>query len=133
MTITAAHADAFFIEATQSGAVWAIRDEAGFPAATNSSDETVMPFWSLESRARRIIDQVSAYGGFTPHKLPLEVFADRWLKGLQKDNVRVGINWSGVRATGFDIAPADVLQRLQHALNALASHTPAEKHVTRLT
>lgn len=117
MTIAAAHADAFFIEAARGGAVWAIRDETGFPTATNSSDETVMPFWSSESRARRLIDQVPAYGGFTPHKLLLEVFADRWLQGLEKDNVRVGINWSGVRATGFDIAPADVRQRLQHALS----------------
>ncbi|MGO7501199.1 DUF2750 domain-containing protein, partial [Rhizobium ruizarguesonis] len=36
-----------------------------------------------------------AYRGFIPHKLTVEVFLDRWLQGLEQDNVRVGINWSG--------------------------------------
>ncbi|MBA8831411.1 DUF2750 domain-containing protein [Rhizobium leguminosarum] len=115
MSLAAAHTHAFFNEVTQSGFVWTIRDEAGFPTSTNQSNEAAMPFWSSEIRARRIIDQVPAYRGFTPHKLPVKVFLDRWLQGLEQDNLRVGINWSGVSATGFDIAPADVRRRLHSA------------------
>ncbi|WP_222294364.1 DUF2750 domain-containing protein [Rhizobium leguminosarum] len=114
MSIAAAHTHAFFNEVTENGFVWTIRDDAGFPTSTNQSKEAAMPFWSSEIRARRIIDQVLAYRGFTPHRLPVEVFLDRWLQGLEQDNLRVGINWSGVRATGFDIAPADVRRGLHN-------------------
>ncbi|MGO7210140.1 DUF2750 domain-containing protein [Rhizobium ruizarguesonis] len=57
MSLVAAHTHAFFNEVTQSGFVWTIRDEAGFPTSTNQSNEAAMPFWSSEIRARRIIDR----------------------------------------------------------------------------
>jgi Protein of unknown function (DUF2750) len=119
MSIAAAHTRAFFDEIAKSGFVWTIRDEAGFPTSTNQSDEMAMPFWSSEARAQRIIDRAPAYRGFAPHRLPLEVFVAKWLQGLDQDNVRVGINWSGVRASGFDVAPADVRRWLHNHSNRL--------------
>ncbi|WP_084617517.1 DUF2750 domain-containing protein [Sinorhizobium arboris] len=44
--------------------------------------------------------------------ISLAVFRDRWLEGLEEDSIRVGINWSGGRATGFDVEPSDVRRRL---------------------
>ncbi|MEV8090767.1 hypothetical protein [Streptomyces nigra] len=35
---------------------------------------------------------------------------------LAKDDLRVGINWSGPRLTGWDFTVADVVDRLAHAL-----------------
>lgn len=117
MSIAAAHTHAFFKEVAESGFVWTIRDGEGFPTSTNQSNEPAMPFWSSETRAQRILDQVPAYRGFTTQRLSVDVFLDRWLQGLERDNVRVGINWSGIGATGFDIAPADVRRRLHNASN----------------
>ena len=96
----------------REGGVWTIRDDAGFPTSTNQSNEAAMPFWSSETRARLTIETVASYRNFTPHQLTLEVFRDRWLVGLENDALRVGINWSGERATGFDVAPADARRRL---------------------
>lgn len=112
MSIAAAHYEIFYKEVAESGVVWTIRDDAGFPTSTNRSNEAAMPFWSSETRARLTIETVASYRDFTPHQLTLEVFRDRWLVGLEKDALRVGINWSGDRATGFDVAPADVRRRL---------------------
>ena len=112
MSIAPAHADTFYREVVTSRTVWAIRDASGFPTSTSASGETAMPFWSKEGRARAVIEKVAAYTNFSPHPLPLEEFQARWLPGLDRDGIAVGLNWSGERATGFDVLPQDVLARL---------------------
>jgi hypothetical protein len=110
MTVSAAQASAFYAEAIREGSVWAVRDEGGFPAPMNADGFRAMPFWSLRSRAERIISTAPAYQGFSPVEIPLTEFRDRWLPRLEADGLRVGVNWSGVRATGHDLDPPGVEQ-----------------------
>jgi len=112
MSIAAIHADAFTSEALTGDAVWAIRDANGFPTSTNASGETAMPFWSTESRARRVIAGATAYRGFEPVRLEFQAFVQHWLPGLERDGLLVGLNWSGERTTGYDMHPKDVRARL---------------------
>jgi hypothetical protein len=88
--------------------VWTIEDANGAPAPAGEDGRRVMPFWSTRSRAQRIIDTVPAYAGFVPRSLSLQAFEDRWLPGLQRDGLLVGINWSGARATGYEVGPETV-------------------------
>ncbi|WP_425350127.1 DUF2750 domain-containing protein [Rhizobium esperanzae] len=74
-----------------------------------------MPFWSSEKRAISIIKTVPEYSAFKPEPIPLSAFIDRWLPGLQKDGLYCGLNWSGERATGYDLAPMDLMARLAAA------------------
>ena len=67
-----------------------------------------MPFWSLKSRAERIVANVPAYAGFEVVSMPLGEWRSRWLPGLRRDGIRVGLNWSGANATGFDLLAEDV-------------------------
>jgi hypothetical protein len=46
-----------------------------------------MPFWSLRSRAEKVISSVAAYRAFEVEAIP----------------ILVGLNWSGVRATGYPL------------------------------
>lgn len=114
MSQSAAQATAFFKEVSESGIVWAIKDESGFPAPIGESGVRAMPFWSSQSRAQTVIQNVPAYKGFVPVELELKVFKERWLAGLTKDKFNVGINWSGSNATGYDISPSDVLKSLEY-------------------
>jgi len=107
MSISAAHADTFYREVKRAGTVWAVRDDAGFPAA-QSDGHRVMPFWSSENRVLRVVEQVDAYRHFKVVSIPLDEWRQRWLPSLAKDGLKVGLNWSGTRATGHDVAPADV-------------------------
>jgi hypothetical protein len=102
MSTSAAQADAFYTEALSHQTVWTIRDSRGFPAP-EGSDGRAMPFWSLESRAERVLESVPAYGGFEIVAIPLYEWRSRWLPGLRRDCVRVGLNWSGQNATGYDV------------------------------
>ena len=67
-----------------------------------------MPFWSAKRRAELIVAEVDAYQGFSVVAVPLAEWRARWLPGLRKDGLRVGLNWSGDRATGHDLEPSDV-------------------------
>ena len=111
MSPSAAHADAFYSEVLEGGTVWAIRDADGFPAP-DSSGRRAMPFWSSETRAQKVIDGVDDYREFAVVPIGLEEWRSRWLPGLTQDDVLVGLNWSGERATGFDLDPDDVERNL---------------------
>ena len=115
MSVSAAHASAFYAEAAEHQRVWGIRDGGGFPAPLNGDGERAMPFWSLRSRAERVVSTVPAYAAFEVVEVPLDAFLTRWLPGLERDGLRVGLNWSGSRATGYDMAPPAVLAQLQTA------------------
>jgi hypothetical protein len=111
VSISAAHSNAFYSEVLDHGEVWTVRDGAGFPAPV-SDRARVMPFWSLSTRAQRVVDTVEAYHGFDVVALPLTEWRSRWLPGLQRDGVLVGLNWSGERATGYDLAAQEVAENL---------------------
>lgn len=107
---SASQAAAFYREVSERGLVWTIRDKDGFPAPLNASGERAQPFWSSRARVERIIATVAAYRGFTPIEIKLDVFLERWVPGLTRDGILVGVNWTGDRATGYDIAPAQVAE-----------------------
>ncbi|WP_428429278.1 DUF2750 domain-containing protein [Pararhizobium sp.] len=121
MSVTAAHTARFFDEIVAHGTVWSIRDDDGFPTSTSPLGETAMPFWSSDSRAQKVIDNVSAYRGFKTSRLALSEFVDRWLPGLERDGLFVGINWSGKRATGYDMTPETVRNRIAMKQTATVS------------
>ncbi|WP_369291916.1 DUF2750 domain-containing protein [Sinorhizobium sp. 6-70] len=69
----------FFSEIIAQGIVWSIRDDGGFPTSTSPFGVTAIPFWPLESRAQKVIDNVGAYRGFRTCRLELSEFMERWL------------------------------------------------------
>lgn len=112
MSASAAQSAAFFAEAVAGGEVFGIKDKGGFPAPKNGSGDRAMPFWSKQSRAEKVCASVPAYDGFEVVALSLTEWRDRWLPGLAKDGLRVGVNWSGPRATGYDFTADQVQARL---------------------
>lgn len=108
MSLSAAHAAAFRREVPGEGRVWSIRDSGGFPAPVDADGVRAMPFWSKQSRAQRVVIAVPAYRDFEVVEIPVSDWLDSWLPGLQRDGLRVGVNWAGARATGLDMTPPQV-------------------------
>lgn len=111
MSVSAAQAETFCREVVEHSTVWGVRDADGFPAP-ETPEGRAMPFWSLRSRAEGIVETVPAFSEFEVVELPLNEWRSRWLPGLQRDGIRVGLNWSGERATGFDLSAEDVERNL---------------------
>ena len=116
MTQSSAQLVQFFSEIAKYNMVWTIKDNNGFPAPLGTNGKRAMPFWSSKIRAETLIQNVNAYHGFQPISIDIYVFQSSWLLGLKKDNLLVGINWTGKNATGFDIEPEQVLKNLENYL-----------------
>jgi hypothetical protein len=116
---SAAQWSAFIEEIIKHGKVWTIKDDGGIPTSTNIDGETSMPFWSLKSRAEKIIENVPAYSGFEPYEIKFDEYLNKWLKGLEKDGLYLGVNWSGKRATGYDKNPKEVFERISYELSKI--------------
>ena len=122
VTTSAAQSAAFFREAVREGSVWTVSDEGGYPAPLTSGGQRAQPFWSLRSRAERILTRVPAYAGFVPEEITLDVFRQKVLPDLERHGLLVGVNWSGPRATGYDMSPAEVSRYLGAWLDAADDH-----------
>ncbi len=112
---------AFCRDVARHKIVWTLRDKGGFPAPQASSGKRAHPFWSSKSRVQRIIKTVPAYAGFEPFEIRLDDFVARWLSVLEKDDLLVGVNWSGPRAQGYDVRPDEVLARIEFELSKILS------------
>lgn len=113
MSQASSQAWAFYRDVAAKRVVWTIRDEGGFPAPISSSGERAQPFWSSRSRVERIIKTVPAYAGFEPYEVSWDDFCDEWVPDLSKGGYRVGVNWSGKHAIGYDLEPESVVQCVQ--------------------
>lgn len=111
MSVAGINAADFYREAASEGRVWTIRDSEGFPAPQGDGGRA-MPFWSSRERVERVIARVPAFRVFDPFEIDLAAFIGRWLPGLDRDGLKVGLNWSGDRAMGYDVEPKSVLAAL---------------------
>jgi hypothetical protein len=100
MTQSASQAAAWRTDVRATGRLWTVEDDDGVPAPITADGRRAMPFWSTRSRVEKLIAAVPDYEDFRPRELTVEEFGTRWLDGLERDGLLVGINWSGAAATG---------------------------------
>ena len=113
MSVAGAQADAFYREVLAGEHVYGVRDNGGFPAPMTSTGVRAMPFWSKRSRAQRIVENVEAYAGMDVVELTVAEWLEKWVPGLERDGLMIGLNWSGQGAVGYDITPSDLLRNLE--------------------
>ncbi|WP_210395683.1 DUF2750 domain-containing protein [Motiliproteus sediminis] len=101
----------FIDEIKASGLVWGISTSEGWVVCDSEEyEETdVIPFWSSEADARAHCS--GEWAEFEPQSITLDVFADRWLTGMVKDDVLAGPNWNEELA-GLEVEPADLAKEL---------------------
>ena len=114
MSIAAPNYHKFFEEIFKNEMVFTIEDDGGIPTPMTHKGKSAMPFWSLKSRAEKIIKNVPAYQGFRVKEISLKDFIEKWLTGLSKDELNVGVNWAGPRAVGYDVKPNELKITLEN-------------------
>lgn len=113
MSNSSVQATKFYKDVAMNKKLWTIKDAKGFPAPQNFDGGRAMPFWSQLAMVNKIIQTVPAYKGFMPHELSWEEFVLKWVPGMTKDKLLVGLNWSGEKATGYDVSPNEVKENIE--------------------
>ena len=113
MSQSASQASSFYKEVADTRKVWTVRDSGGFPSPLNTEGKRAQPFWSSLSRVEKIIKNVPDYSSFEPVEISWDDFSKKWVPGLSRDGLLVGVNWSGNSVTGYDIEPETVKKNVE--------------------
>ncbi|MEY2242161.1 DUF2750 domain-containing protein [Streptomyces sp. BF23-18] len=114
VSTSGAQAAAFFRDIARTRTVWWVRDDDGCPISVARSGHAAFPYWSSATRAQRAVQLWGPQ--FRAVSMPLDHWRSAALPDLAKEDLRIGINWSGERLTGWDFTVGEVLNRLLHAL-----------------
>ncbi len=106
-------ANDFYLQILTNKTVWTIKDKNGYPAPKNNSGDRAMSFWSSEKLVLSFLAENKEYSGFKPDSISLADFQKKWLLGLSKDGLLLGINWSGKNASGYDVKVSESVSFLE--------------------
>lgn len=113
MSTAALQADAFYTDVVEHGAVFTLLEDEGFPVLRIDGSE-VIPFWSSRVRAERVRKEHPKYERYEVDEITLSDFLAKTLQLLEAENIRVGVNWSGPRLTGYDLSAIEVRSNINH-------------------
>jgi hypothetical protein len=117
MSTAALHANAFYEDAAKNQVIFTLLDDDSFLVFRIDGAE-VVPFWSTRSRVERVRELHPKYSGYAVEEIPLARFFEHTLPLLAQGGVRVGVNWSGSRLSGYDISVDDLRRNISHHLGA---------------
>ncbi len=118
MSQAASQASIFFEQVVREGRVFTFLDE-GHRIALGMSTGEVVPWWSSRTRVVKVQKDQAKYREFSIDEISLEAFLNEVLPGFHAEGVRIGVNWSGPRLTGFDYSVEDVRRNLGYWIEKL--------------
>ena len=118
MTIASAQAQKFYEQVAREDSVFTFTHDGDF-LVFPIRDIEVVPFWSSLSRMNKIRATHQKYASYSITRSTLDEFLTETLPMLQKEDLHVGVNWSGPRLVGYDISVADLKRNVEHALRAI--------------
>ncbi|NEX22137.1 DUF2750 domain-containing protein [Thiorhodococcus mannitoliphagus] len=105
---------AYFVsEITGKGKVWTLEGSGGFVAFCDEDGRQCFPFWPAPELAEALAN--ADWSDCRAEALDLEVFMNRWLKGMAKDNRLVSV-FPALDGTGIVVDPLELLDDLQAEL-----------------
>ncbi|KQL39171.1 hypothetical protein AN960_09315 [Bacillus sp. FJAT-25509] len=105
----------FIKRVIENGVVWGLECEDKWCVCESNEyeDAMVMPFWSDEAYARQC--NINDWSIYKPSPIPLDIFMNNWLNGMNEDGLLVGINWNA-ELIGVEIEPFDLFDELEKLL-----------------
>ena len=118
MSVAAAQASAFYEQVARAKSVYTFTVDGDFLVFPVHGQE-VVPFWSSRSRVDKVQQDHPKYSAYAVSEIPMSEFLGTVLSRLKDEQINIGVNWSGSRLTGYDIAPDDVHRNIEHWLGRL--------------
>ena len=103
----------FLTDAVKLRMVWTLAGEGGFVAFCDDDGRDCFPFWPAPELAETLAD--NDWSDCRAEPLALDIFMDRWLKGMARDGRQVSV-FPAPDGTGIVIDPLILLQDLNEEL-----------------
>src|SRR5689334_15702936 len=113
MSLAAAHAQKFYEQVVREGKVYTFEETDEFLVFPVGEIE-IVPFWSSRNRLLIIQKNHPKYRNYQIAELSFNEFYNQTLPLLEKETIRVGINWSGHRLQGYDSSVDDLRKCLDY-------------------
>ena len=115
MSQSASQAHAFYRDVARDGRVWVLLDDGELPIYPGGEGD-VTPVWSSESRAQRTRRALGPQSQeHEIQEMTWDDFLEEFGPVLEEEAVRLGVNWSGERARGYDMPLVDVVRNVEAA------------------
>ena len=124
MSIAGAQYDKFREQAVTEERVFTFTDGGELLVYPIETGETV-PFWSSRARLESIQRRLPKYRQWQITELSFREFWRR-LDQLDRENVQVGVNGSGARLTGYNVAVPDLRAGLTYWIDQLGKRSLLE-------
>jgi hypothetical protein len=116
VSVAAAQYSKFKEQVVKEGKVFTVLEQ-GHPLIFRVHDHEAMPFWSSCSRLEKIQQAHPKYQNYQIAGYRFEQFL-QWLPHLAKDDIHIGVNWSGPKLVGYDIPAQDLIDALTNQAGA---------------
>ncbi len=118
MSISAAQYSKFCSEVAQKRCVFTFTEQGGLLIYPVQGQE-VLPFWSSRSRLEKIQASHPKYQRYQIAEYSWPEFESR-LHQMEGDGIHAGVNWSGQRLTGYNVAAAELRAALEYQMRSQA-------------
>lgn len=129
MSISAAQYSKFCSEVAQKQCVFTFTEQGGLLIYPVQGQE-VLPFWSSRSRLEKIQASHPKYQRYQISVYSWPEFESR-LRQMEGDGIHAGVNWSGRRLTGYNVAAADLRAALEYQVRSQAQPAPGKPSASR--
>lgn len=106
----------FLTQAVRQRQVWTLKGQGGFIAFADEEGRPCFPFWPGPSSAAALA--TGDWSDCHAEPLDLDVFMDRWLRGMAEDGRMVAV-FPASDGSGVVIAPETVLADLREEMDLL--------------
>jgi hypothetical protein len=104
---------AFCRDVYQMKLLWTVEFEDGSILQWFEDDGSqVLPFWSSESRVKKVIKLLEDFDGGLPASIELDEFEADWVQDLVDSNIRIGPNWAGEELSGTTFEANELVRRI---------------------
>lgn len=98
--------------------VWILTDDEGFVVVT-AGDERCIPIWPHAEIAQLWVD--GEWANFQPTAVDLSSFLDKWISGLEGDELMVAV-FPHLDEAGIVLSPTELQEALLEAMQDDAAH-----------
>ena len=118
-------ANAFCREVIASGEVFVVEHEQFGPVTWPlAGHQHARPVWSSRRRVVRMLEGPLAAPGLVVVSHSWDEFCAEIVPETEREGLLIGLNWSGPRARGYNLAPSDVVARVDAVRAEPASDAP---------